>query len=83
MTFLSYYYFRYLGPHYYFRLSADIDSIRDSSIKLLDPASVEVIVGTALLSSLEADIYVHAVLTVASNVKTVGFLAYRMHFITR
>ena len=50
MPFLSYYYFRYIGRHCYFRLSADIDSIR---------------VGTALLSSLEAEIYVLPVLAAA------------------
>jgi hypothetical protein len=40
MPFLSYYYFRFTGRHCYFRLSADIDSIRNSAIELLDPENV-------------------------------------------
>ena len=47
-------------------MSADIDSIRDSAIELLDPESIGVAVGTALLSCLEADIYVLPVLAAAN-----------------
>ena len=48
-----------------FRLPVTSGSIRDSAIELLDPENVGVAVRTALLSSLEAEIYVLPVLAAA------------------
>jgi hypothetical protein len=57
MPFVSYCYFRFSGRHCYFRLSANIDSIRDSTIEFAGSRKCVVAVEISFLYAIEAELH--------------------------